>query len=569
MSASKLARTLPRKPWRSVPDIRRVMFRGASAGETNSMARPRRSDLRAVAEDRPTSGAISIAAVLSSDSDKPAPMGRDWRARLESPVSMRSSEFEDFTTGEAVNISVSGLQCLSEHPYPCGAVLKLEFRLPGDDEVEIRCSGEVVWSDQEDGDAEAPRGMGLRFLELADIDQQAIEKLVHETHGMPPKARTRSELLEQLSQTEAEFQEARGLSERIDANRRNEIDQLGRTIQANIQARLDLEKSLGLETAAFESMRSDLEQNRAELASPGQHPAATQRELQERLTKARTALAEMQESHQTLKESQSQASQEREAAASSSREEVAALTSTRERLQTELLQIQESLSESEVTTTSLKSPVQELEGSPREPDPGRQQLAEAVESAQRQTNKLLATLGETNDKLSHTQAERAEFEKRLAESSLAKAEAERMAEGSGEANAALSVDLENSLKRAATAEAESTKHLQRIEELESVLSGLRQEIVDLSGKQAEMETLHRADLEKACSELRAGEESRASLQAELERSVSESEEFAQKVGFTLEAVRKAFAAQEELAERGRSVAEILEEAQRTIATLDA
>lgn len=455
------------------------------------MSRSRRSHLKAVKDDRPTTGAMAIAALWSSDSTEKAPILRNWRAPLGSSVSMSSSESEDVTIGEAVNISVTGLQVLTEHPYPCGAELKLEFSLPGDSEVKIRCSGEVVWSDEEgDGDDDTPAGMGLRLLELDDIDRQAIQKLLHETHGPKPrKVLTRHELLELLSQKEAEVQPVKRASERADVKRRKQID----------------------------------------------------------------------EPHQTLKESQSQVSREKEAAASSTREDVALLTNTREMLQSGLLQIQQSLSKSELTTSSLEARVQQLEGSLRVQKPGRQQLAEAVESAQRQTDKLLATLEETNDKLSRTQVESAELEQRLAESSSAKAEAERLAGGSGEASAALRVELESSSKRAATAEAESTKHQLRIDELESVLSGLRREIVDLSRKHAEMESLHKAELERACSELRTGEESRASLVAELKRSASEREEFAQKVGITLEAVRKSFAAQEELAKHGRSVAKILED----------
>jgi len=98
---------------------------------------------------------------------------RDTRVAVSIAVEVRDEH--GFSLQSTKDISTGGVFFDRAIPYGVGVEVELAFSLPGDSRT-IRCRGEVV----NVPDAKA-FGMGVRFLNLAPIDREALEKFVGES----------------------------------------------------------------------------------------------------------------------------------------------------------------------------------------------------------------------------------------------------------------------------------------------------------------------------------------------------------------------------------------------------
>ena len=71
------------------------------------------------------------------------------------------------------NLSEGGVFVVTDCTRAVGALIAVEFQLEGRDEP-IRVVGEVRWLRRRAGAKQGPVGMGLRFVDLADEDAEAI-----------------------------------------------------------------------------------------------------------------------------------------------------------------------------------------------------------------------------------------------------------------------------------------------------------------------------------------------------------------------------------------------------------
>ncbi len=80
-----------------------------------------------------------------------------------------------FLFENATNISEHGIFVEINKPLPPGTLLNLEFSLP-DSKEKIKAMGEVIWVNSLKGDSNP--GMGVRFVNLNDIDRETILTLI-------------------------------------------------------------------------------------------------------------------------------------------------------------------------------------------------------------------------------------------------------------------------------------------------------------------------------------------------------------------------------------------------------
>ncbi len=87
--------------------------------------------------------------------------------------------------GYAKNISRGGLFIATVKPREPGEEFTLELRLPSNSRHTIRCRCEVVWKRHfQRKDSNEP-GMGLRFIDLDDVDGAKIDEWVAEQTAKP------------------------------------------------------------------------------------------------------------------------------------------------------------------------------------------------------------------------------------------------------------------------------------------------------------------------------------------------------------------------------------------------
>ena len=113
--------------------------------------------------------------------------GEQPRAPLERPISLRFKHFGEFSDEVAANVSTGGMFIRRRNPHPVGSVFEFELRL-GDEAPLICGKAQVAWVRRRSPGSQAPAGMGVRFVELADEGRRHIARLVaaHETAGGAP-----------------------------------------------------------------------------------------------------------------------------------------------------------------------------------------------------------------------------------------------------------------------------------------------------------------------------------------------------------------------------------------------
>ena len=120
---------------------------------------------------------------LSSDFrsilDKVTGFSRRSAPRSLRTLSLSYRDKQSFINAYTGNISAGGLSIKTGTPLKKGEQISLKLQLPGLDEpLQIRCM--VVWSKQgEEGKDEQPEGMGIKFIEMSDLDREKLQKYMH------------------------------------------------------------------------------------------------------------------------------------------------------------------------------------------------------------------------------------------------------------------------------------------------------------------------------------------------------------------------------------------------------
>ncbi len=107
---------------------------------------------------------------------------KDKRTSTRVPVKMKvdwKSE-GNFLFENATNISEHGIFVESDDPMKAGTMLNLQFSLPDVPKKKIDVLGEVIWTNpvRRDRSAVHNPGMGIRFVDLKDIDRETILSLI-------------------------------------------------------------------------------------------------------------------------------------------------------------------------------------------------------------------------------------------------------------------------------------------------------------------------------------------------------------------------------------------------------
>lgn len=84
----------------------------------------------------------------------------------------------NFFMGFSENLSEGGLFIATHSPREVGALVSIEFTLPGLN-YKVCVVGEVRWTRLFSESSDAPPGMGVRFIEISDEDAKAIRDFVN------------------------------------------------------------------------------------------------------------------------------------------------------------------------------------------------------------------------------------------------------------------------------------------------------------------------------------------------------------------------------------------------------
>lgn len=120
-----------------------------------------------------------VQAELARRSDPPPPGSDPGRKRIRfvRPVVIRAEKLGKSFDEVSTNLSEIGMFLRRDHPPPPGVVFRLRF-VPEDGAPPIECRAEVVWTRRRVEGPHRPRGMGIRFLDLASMDLDRIRRLV-------------------------------------------------------------------------------------------------------------------------------------------------------------------------------------------------------------------------------------------------------------------------------------------------------------------------------------------------------------------------------------------------------
>lgn len=102
------------------------------------------------------------------------------RRTLRTRVTLEDEFGEGFIYFYTTDISIGGLFIESEIPLKLGTKIFLSFSLPDTDQV-IRTTGEVIRLEKLAPSYSGVSGMGIRYLDLQLLDEQAIETYAKES----------------------------------------------------------------------------------------------------------------------------------------------------------------------------------------------------------------------------------------------------------------------------------------------------------------------------------------------------------------------------------------------------
>jgi len=97
-------------------------------------------------------------------------------ARIPKTLSLSYKDKKSFQTAYTSNISGGGLFIKTGTPLPVGEMFLLKLQLPDiPDPLKIKCT--VVWADKEEKDKDRhPSGMGIKFNEMSDKDNESLQE---------------------------------------------------------------------------------------------------------------------------------------------------------------------------------------------------------------------------------------------------------------------------------------------------------------------------------------------------------------------------------------------------------
>ncbi len=105
-------------------------------------------------------------------------VGEDQRGFLRVPLIVYRIRLDDGRRsffGYSCNIGRGGLFISTVSPREPGSRFAVEIPLPPPFQRLLRCHCEVTWTRPYDPRSTQPPGMGLKFLDLADADGEALE----------------------------------------------------------------------------------------------------------------------------------------------------------------------------------------------------------------------------------------------------------------------------------------------------------------------------------------------------------------------------------------------------------
>lgn len=97
--------------------------------------------------------------------------------RVDVEAEITFSSEDNFYRGFSENISEGGLFLVTFLPRHRGDVITVRFSLPGIERV-IEVHAEVRWQRAADQERRVNPGLGVRFVDLSEVDRVAIERFV-------------------------------------------------------------------------------------------------------------------------------------------------------------------------------------------------------------------------------------------------------------------------------------------------------------------------------------------------------------------------------------------------------
>jgi len=114
----------------------------------------------------------------ATDASDAAGSHRRGHKRFSVDLDVSLGSDHNFYSGFAENLSVGGVFVATHQLRPVGETVEVCIHLP--DGTEVRAAGEVRWVRLFNSDSDMPPGMGLRFRELEQTANQAIERFLNQ-----------------------------------------------------------------------------------------------------------------------------------------------------------------------------------------------------------------------------------------------------------------------------------------------------------------------------------------------------------------------------------------------------
>ena len=130
------------------------------------------SHINSTLEDRATHTQRQEAHIREGSVDKNAELRTDFRAAVELDVSLGSEH--NFYAGFVENLSAGGVFVATHLLRPVGEVIELSIHISEAGST-VKGTGEVRWLREYNETSDVPPGMGVKFLDLEDGAENAIE----------------------------------------------------------------------------------------------------------------------------------------------------------------------------------------------------------------------------------------------------------------------------------------------------------------------------------------------------------------------------------------------------------
>jgi uncharacterized protein (TIGR02266 family) len=99
-------------------------------------------------------------------------------------LEIKGKHFDKTFIGYAENLGPGGLFLSAAQPMKVGDRFPVEFVLP-DNKTKVRCNCEVVWKKRYDTKGVVSEGMGIRFVDLDQVNRKAIADWVKQKEKRP------------------------------------------------------------------------------------------------------------------------------------------------------------------------------------------------------------------------------------------------------------------------------------------------------------------------------------------------------------------------------------------------